>query len=76
MQLRTRIGDRGGPSGSVDPHEALGKALAEIKNDEDLERTPVVSLTSSRAEDDFLKSYNLHANGFITKPIDFQHSCT
>jgi two-component system, chemotaxis family, response regulator Rcp1 len=47
------------------------EVLAEIKNDEDFKRIPVVVLTTSRAEEDVLKSYNLHANCYITKPIDF-----
>ena len=46
------------------------EVLAEIKTDEDLKRIPVVILTTSSAELDILKSYNLHANCFITKPID------
>jgi two-component system, chemotaxis family, response regulator Rcp1 len=46
------------------------EVLAEIKTDEDLKRIPVVILTSSRDEVDILKSYNLHANCYITKPID------
>ncbi len=46
------------------------EVLAEIKADEDLKRIPVVILTTSQAEEDILKSYNLHANCFITKPID------
>ena len=46
------------------------EVLAEIKNDDDLKRIPVVILTISKAEEDILKSYNLHANCFITKPID------
>jgi CheY-like chemotaxis protein len=45
--------------------------LAEIKADEDLRRIPVVVLTISEAEEDILKSYNLHANCFITKPVEF-----
>ena len=44
--------------------------LAEIKADEDLKRIPVVVLTISKEEEDVLRSYNLHANCFITKPID------
>jgi CheY-like chemotaxis protein len=44
--------------------------LAEIKSDDDLKRIPVVILTTSRDEEDILKTYNLHANCFITKPID------
>ena len=46
------------------------EVLAEIKADGDLKRIPVVILTTSRAEEDVLKSYNLHANCYITKPID------
>jgi len=46
------------------------EVLAEIKNDDKLKRIPVVVLTISSAEEDILKSYNLHANCFITKPID------
>jgi CheY-like chemotaxis protein len=48
------------------------QVLAEIKEDEDLKRIPVVILTTSRAEEDILKSYNLHANCFITKPIELK----
>jgi chemotaxis family two-component system response regulator Rcp1 len=44
--------------------------LAEIKSDDDLKRMPVVILTTSEADEDILKSYNLHANCYITKPID------
>ncbi len=46
------------------------EVLAEIKRDPDLKRIPVVVLTISKDEEDVLKSYNLHANCFITKPID------
>jgi chemotaxis family two-component system response regulator Rcp1 len=44
--------------------------LAEIKTDENLKRIPVVILTTSKAEEDILRTYNLHANCFITKPVD------
>lgn len=47
------------------------EVLAEIKADQDLKRIPVVVLTTSQDEADVLKSYNLHANCYITKPIDF-----
>ncbi len=47
------------------------EVLAEIKPDEDLRRIPVVVLTISEAEEDILKSYNLYANCFITKPVEF-----
>ena len=46
------------------------QVLAEIKADDDLKRIPVVILTTSQAEEDVIKSYNLHANCYITKPID------
>ena len=46
------------------------EVLAEIKSDEDLKRIPVVILTTSKDEEDVLKTYNLHANCYITKPID------
>jgi len=46
------------------------EVLAEIKNDADLKRIPVVILTISKAEEDILKAYNLHANCYITKPLD------
>jgi len=46
------------------------EVLAEIKKDENLRCIPVVILTVSQAEEDILRSYNLHANCYITKPID------
>jgi chemotaxis family two-component system response regulator Rcp1 len=46
------------------------EVLAEIKADQDLKRIPVVVLTISKDEEDILKSYDLHANCFITKPIE------
>ena len=46
------------------------EVLAEIKKDPDLKRIPVVILTVSQAEQDIVKSYNLHANCYITKPVD------
>jgi CheY-like chemotaxis protein len=46
------------------------EVLAEIKGDPDLKRIPVVILTVSKDEEDVLKTYNLNANCFITKPID------
>ena len=48
------------------------EVLAEIKADDDLKRIPVVVLSISKAEEDILKTYNLHANCFITKPIDLE----
>ncbi|PLZ76838.1 response regulator [Fischerella thermalis WC217] len=47
------------------------EVLAEIKADEKLKRIPVVVLTTSQAEEDVLKVYNLSANCYITKPVDF-----
>lgn len=46
------------------------EVLAEIKSDEELKKIPVVILTISKSEEDILKSYDKHANCFITKPID------
>ena len=46
------------------------EVLAEIKVDETLKSIPVVILTTSKAEEDILKSYKSHANCFLTKPID------
>jgi CheY-like chemotaxis protein len=46
--------------------------LTEIKEDPDLKRIPVVILTTSSAEEDIIKSYNSHANCYITKPVDFE----
>ena len=48
------------------------EVLAEIKSDPDLKRVPVVVLTTSQAERDILESYNLHANSYITKPVDHE----
>jgi two-component system, chemotaxis family, response regulator Rcp1 len=48
------------------------EVLAAIKADERLRLIPVVVLTTSKAEQDILKSYHLHANCFITKPVDFE----
>jgi two-component system, chemotaxis family, response regulator Rcp1 len=46
------------------------EVLAEIKADERLRFIPVVILTTSRADEDVLKSYDLHANCYVTKPVD------
>ena len=48
------------------------EVLEKIKNDQDLKRIPVVILTTSKAEEDILKTYNLHANCYITKPVDLE----
>ena len=48
------------------------EVLAEIKSDPDLCRIPVVVLTTSAADEDILRSYQLHANAYVTKPVDFE----
>lgn len=48
------------------------EVLAEIKEDPALKHIPVVILTSSQEEEDIVKTYNLHANCYITKPIDLE----
>lgn len=48
------------------------EVLREIKSDEDLKSIPVVVLTISGAEEDILRSYDLHANCYITKPVDLE----
>lgn len=47
------------------------EVLAKLKSDEKLKMIPVVVLTTSNAESDILKAYDLHANCYITKPVDF-----
>jgi CheY-like chemotaxis protein len=53
------------------PRKDGREVLVEIRADERLQRIPVVVLTTSEAEEDILKAYNLHANCYITKPVDF-----
>ncbi|CBN56651.1 MULTISPECIES: response regulator [Kamptonema] len=48
------------------------EVLAQIKSDPELKRVPVVMLTSSREEQDVIKSYDLGANGYVVKPVDFR----
>ncbi|GIJ26325.1 two-component system response regulator [Micromonospora qiuiae] len=48
------------------------EVLEEIKKDEQLCRIPVVVLTTSEADEDILRSYQLHANAYVTKPVDFE----
>ena len=48
------------------------EVLSEIKQDRDLRTIPVVILTTSKAEEDVLKSYDLHANCYVTKPVDLE----
>jgi CheY-like chemotaxis protein len=47
------------------------EVLREIKEDSNLKNIPVIILTASQAEKDILKSYDLHANAYISKPLDF-----
>ena len=48
------------------------EVLAEMKQDPDLKRIPVVILTISNGQEDILKSYNLHANAYVTKPLNLE----
>jgi chemotaxis family two-component system response regulator Rcp1 len=52
------------------PKKSGFEVLEDIKNDEALKSIPAVVLTTSQAEEDILKSYQLHANAFISKPVD------
>jgi CheY-like chemotaxis protein len=54
------------------PRKDGREVLAEIKADPDLHRIPIVVLTTSSAEEDVLRAYNLNANCYITKPVDFE----
>ena len=72
-----REGDR---AGAPSPHLILldlnlprkdgREVLAEIKADPELASTPVVVMTTSDTEEDILRAYNLHANCYVTKPVD------
>ena len=52
------------------PRKDGREVLAELKTDDHLKQIPVVVMTMSQAEEDILKSYSLHANCYVTKPID------
>ncbi|MDL5159761.1 response regulator [Actinomycetospora termitidis] len=54
------------------PRKDGRQVLEEIKSDEVLRAIPVVVLTTSQAEEDILRSYNLHANAYVAKPVDFE----
>jgi two-component system response regulator len=54
------------------PRKDGREVLAEIKADENLKLIPIVVLTTSRDEQDILKAYQLNANCYITKPVDFE----
>jgi CheY-like chemotaxis protein len=53
------------------PRKDGREVLAEVKGDPELRSIPVVVLTTSKAEEDILRSYDLHANAYVTKPVDF-----
>jgi CheY-like chemotaxis protein len=53
------------------PRKDGREVLQEIKSDPELRTIPVVVLTTSEAEEDILRSYELHANAYVTKPVDF-----
>ena len=55
------------------PRRSGLEVLAELKQDDELLMIPVIMLTTSRAEEDIVRSYSLHANAFVTKPVDFEH---
>jgi CheY-like chemotaxis protein len=48
------------------------EVLAAVKADPGLRTIPIVVLTTSQAEEDVLRSYELHANAYVTKPVDFE----
>ena len=50
------------------------EVLEAVKSDERLRKIPVVVLTTSEAEEDVVRSYSLHANAYVTKPVDFDRS--
>jgi CheY-like chemotaxis protein len=54
------------------PRKDGREVLAEVKQDPELRTIPIVVLTTSEAEEDVLKSYQLHANAYVTKPVDFE----
>jgi CheY-like chemotaxis protein len=54
------------------PRKDGREVLAEVKGDPELRTIPIVVLTTSEAEEDVLKSYQLHANAYVTKPVDFE----
>jgi chemotaxis family two-component system response regulator Rcp1 len=54
------------------PKKSGLEVLAEIKLDEELKRIPIVILTTSQAEEDIVRSYDLHANAYVTKPVNLQ----
>jgi CheY-like chemotaxis protein len=55
------------------PKKSGHEVLAEVKADPALRKIPIVVLTTSGAAEDVVRSYDLHANVFVTKPVDFDH---
>lgn len=55
------------------PRKSGHEVLAEVKADPELRRIPIVVLTTSGAVEDVARSYDLHANVYVTKPVDFDH---
>jgi CheY-like chemotaxis protein len=55
------------------PRRSGMEVLKELKEDDELLMIPVIMLTTSQAEEDIVRSYSLHANAFISKPVDFEH---
>ncbi len=55
------------------PRKSGHEVLAEVKADPKLRQIPIVVLTTSGATEDVVRSYDLHANVFVTKPVDFDH---
>jgi CheY-like chemotaxis protein len=55
------------------PKKSGHEVLAEVKGDPKLRKIPIVVLTTSGATEDVERSYDLHANVFVTKPVDFDH---
>jgi chemotaxis family two-component system response regulator Rcp1 len=58
------------------PKKSGREVLAEIKGDTNLKLIPVVVLTTSKAEEDIIRSYSLHANSYVTKPVDMAQFIT
>lgn len=54
------------------PRRAGLEVLADVKSDRELRSIPVVILTTSQAEDDIARSYSMHANAYVAKPVDFE----
>lgn len=81
MEAMAFLGRRDGHSGAPRPNIILldlnlprkdgREVLAEMKSDKELKKIPVIIMTTSQAEQDILESYELQANAYITKPIDF-----